>query len=542
MANRFDQFTGGAAPAEEDAAAAAAPTDVPRITVTPANRFEPFAGGSAPAFPGPKASFDQFSPERFNKPFGELKADDPTPTERFKRAGQDAFMSMGASPYNARQLSEKYTTLGSMFTPMGSVLSAADLTHDLPRGNYGAAALDALGAIPGATAVRRVLPEATFGRLASPQPTVIPAYAPPFRETRRGEPDIGGFVTPTETELRSSGRAGYRSIEQAPLVYHPNAIAEMTDWARNTLPNPRFGPVFTPETAPNTHAMLERFGMAFPRGGPRPVHAYDFDALRQQLLSQSGVEAAAGRQAADVLDTFMLNPPQGMMVQGRDLLPALRETYGAARGDWRALKTSEGVTDAIDAARIGAAGEHSGKNLGNRTRQEFQKYVKTPAGEEKLFGATPGELNAIEDVAAGDWWTNKLRAGSNRLGGGGGWGQATTAGFGGAAGGGLAHMLGLDPASTVAMTVAGAGVPMAAGGAMRRAANARTTAAAEEVAANIRRNSPLYRERAALPENQPITDPRSFARDAITMALMPGARDLGTKQWNELYMPYENRE
>jgi hypothetical protein len=316
----------------------------------------------------------------------------------------------------------------------------------------------------------------------------------------------------------------------------------MTDVARNALPNPRFGAVFTPEGAPNTHAMLERFGMQFPRGGQRPVNAWDFDNLRKQLLSQKGAEAAAGRQAADILDTYMLNPPRGGVLAGANLLPELRETYGAARGNWRGYKTAGAIEDAIDAARIGAAGEHSGKNLGNRTRQSFQQYVKTPAGEAKLFGATPAQLDRIEDVAAGDRVTNWFRSGSNRLGGGGGWGQTHVASMGGAGGGALGALLGGPWGAALGVPI-GAAVPMVAGGAMRGAANRRTARAAQEVSEDIMRSTPLYRQRAALPMNAPFEDARVRARDAITTAMLSSgpSRDYLKDLWEGLHVPYQNR-
>lgn len=541
---RFDKFISDQTEEEP------VPAGTPRITVTPApggGRFQEFTSG----LPQPEAPKNPWA--NFNKPSGELKPADVTPSQQAKWSAISALVSAGHTPQRAQDIVEKSFDIGSTLTPMGAILSAADFTYHAPKAvsgerklaNTADAALDVLGAIPGVSYARRGYHalRGTPGRIGG-VPEVIPAHTAPFRETRRAEPEIGGFVTPLPSEARTAGREGYRAIEQAPLVYHPNAMAEMTDVARNALPNPRIGTgVFTPEGAPNTHAMLERFGLAFPRGGARPVNAWDFDTLRQGLLSQKGVEAAAGRQATDILDTYMLRPPPGMIVRGQELLPGLEQEYLNARGNWRGYKTGGAVESAIDAARIGAAGEHSGKNLGNRQRQAFQQYIKTPEGEAKLFGATPAQLDRIEDVAAGDPWTNALRAGSNRLGGGGGIGQTGVAGIGASAGAGAGALIGGPWGAAVGAPV-GAAIPSIAGGMMRGAANRRTAEQGQQVAHEIMQSTPLYRQNLAAAEARgmgPMADPRIRARDAITMALMPGMRDTGQNWVDEVYTPYQYR-
>lgn len=522
-----------------------APEGVPRIVVTPergGGKYGLDTLDQAPAAKDPWANF--------NKPFGELKQSDLTPTEATRSAIVGGGSRIGMTPSNAQHAADAVMGIGTSLTPMGAVLSAADFTYHIPKAfsgehklaNAGNAALDLLGALPGVNYARRGYHalRGTPGYVGG-VPELIPAHVapPPIGRVPRTEPEVRGFVTPTGQEHREAGRAGYRAIEQAPLTYHPNAIAEATDVARNALPSPRIGTgVFTPETAPNTYAMLERFGVAFPRGGPRPVNAYDFDALRQQLLSQRGVEAAAGRQAADIIDTYMLRPPPGMITQGQHLLPALAETYRAARGNWRVYRTGDAVEDAINTARIGAASIHSGKNEGNKTRQAFRQWVATPEGEARLFGATPHQLDRIEDVAVGSPVTNALRSTSTLFGGGGGLGRLGSGSAGTGVGAALGTALGVGP---WVGGVVGAGTFMGTGALARRVADARTAREARNVVTEIRQSSPEYARRAALPENAPIADPRIRARDAITMALMPGARDIGQDWINEVYVPYEYR-
>jgi hypothetical protein len=83
---------------------------------------------------------------KVGKPFGELRADDPTPTEKYvTRPMQDMFIAAGASPYTAGKLATGGTAVASAMPILGSILSGADLSYDVPRGNWLAAGADAAG-------------------------------------------------------------------------------------------------------------------------------------------------------------------------------------------------------------------------------------------------------------------------------------------------------------------------------------------------------------------------------------------------------------
>jgi hypothetical protein len=317
---------------------------------------------------------------------------------------------------------------------------------------------------------------------------------------------------------------------------------------RSILQDPRVPGVFPPESARGVYSVLDRFTRGFPPGGMRPVTGHDFNALRQQLRAlrdgpgPDAANSAAARQAIDILDAYMLHPPPGALRRGTQAdLNTLRATSTQARGDWRALKTSEGVNQAIDYARMRNAGAHSARNLGNMTRQSIQQFTRTPAGQRKLFGATPQELNMIEDVGAGNWFQNQMRASSNRLAAGGGMGQTVASGMFGAGAGTLAHLAGAGPYGTAAATFGGAAVPRVAGSLMRTAGSESTRRAAEGVSEQIRRNSPLYRRnlRAAGP---PVLDPRVQARDVITNILTSvPSRATARDQIDQFLVPFEYR-
>jgi hypothetical protein len=538
---------------------------VPRITVRPQPSFTPAQRNITPPrgnmfdaepVPQPKSGFNAFSPQQFNRPFGELKPRSLAPSEQVQSWGQDALMAAGANPYVAGKLSRAYSDIGRAFTPMGAILSGADMPYHINKGQYGAAAFDAIGAIPGVTSARRAIPEGRMG--SSPMPTVRTAETPVIntsdyaRRAQEGgpaaqrraayeasQPNMLPAVLPQG--LENSARAAYRFSERSPLEYHPDAVANYVDRARAYLQSPYHGQgTFSPEKAGEAFATLERAAQAFPRGGNRPVTASDFDTLRQQLQGLPGPSGPAGHQAVNVLDTFMLRPPQGMLTRGTPQdIAALENALMQARGDWRAAKTSEGVADAVDYALIKAGRANSGQNPGNTTRQELSKFVSSPSGENRLIGATDAERAAITDAVMGDRTTNLLRSGSTLFGGGGGL-QRGLAGAGGAGTGAyLASHFGLDPWTSMAVTGTGAVAAPLAGALMRSGANARTIRAGEEVAGDIARNSPLFRAREAV--SPPVADPTVGMRDRMTMMMMPAFHDKGIDLWNEDQVPFANR-
>lgn len=496
------------------------PPSSPQQAPAPTQQADPYDTyfSPQPTQPAPRTGDGQ--------PFGELKPADESWTDWATHGTMRFLERIGMQPQYVRHMGEGLVGIGSM-TPAGALLSGAEFTRDAPRiftsdqklKALGDTVLDAIGAAPLAIGASRI---------ARGYPTVRTAATPTLDELRGAAREGTGMTGP--------GSGGYRAVENAPLEYHPDAMEGMTDFARRTmesarLPQPGAG-VFSPEKAPEVYATLGRFDRGFPYGGTRPVAAHDIETLRQQLRGFEGPSGPAGEQAIHALDAYMMRPPPGMLTRGTpaDIAEA-RANLQNARGNYRAYKTSEGVEDAISNAEVKAAVANSGKNRGNAIRQELRKL--------DLGGATDAEREALINAAIGDRTTNWLRSGSNLLGGGGGLGRATSGGIAGAAGHGIATALGLDPVTAAAVGVGTASASAATGVAMRNAANARTLRAAEEVAADIRRNSPLYRAREAT--SPPITDPRSLLRDAIAVSMLPQAAQQGKDWWNRQFVPYENR-
>jgi len=550
--------------------------NVPRVTVRPQS-FTPAQRDITPPranmfdeapVPQPRGHFDSFSPQQFNRVRGEMKPYQRSPSEQVQSWTQDVLMGAGAQPYQAGHLARGFNNIARTLTPMGGILSGADMPYHVGRGEYGAAAFDALGATPAATIARR---------MRGGTPEVVPAHVPPpwLRDEPKlpgmprrslppqsvsGPPDPAslGFVTPSNLELsgrrgsmsgahgtptQGTAQSGYDAINASPVRYHPNSGHDISALAQQHLARQPGG--FTRQKAPEVYDTLEQFAQRAAAEG-RLLTPGDLDTLRQSLRGLEGPNGPAGNHVVNMLDTWMTsrNPRiNNRIVQGTpDDLAAMRTNFQQARGDYRAGETSRTVEDAIDRADTRAGATYSGQNAGNATRQNLAAFSNSQAGRDRIFGATQGEREAIWRASQGTPVGNVERTVSNMLAGGGGAGTAVVnTGLGGAGAAG-AHMLGMDPVSSL-MIGGGVGFGgLGLGRGMRRSANERIVNAAEDAATGIRQNSPEYARRAALPENMTVADPRIVARDRLTMMLMPTIKDTGTDAWNQSFIPFENRE
>jgi hypothetical protein len=487
------------------------------------------------------------------QPFGELRARDPLSwTNWLKEKGQDLFMAGGVEPYRARHMGSGIIDAARSTSPMGAILSAADLPYHMGRGEGGEAAWDVVGAAPFLGSVglaARSLPQA---------PMIRPAGTPPpwARVESPGEVaaiNAGGrsWVTPSTGELSGRGVPGdpiqgvaqrnYEAVRNSPIALHPSAGPDLSARVSSHIQSPAGGS-FNRASAPGVYSTVEDNLAAWQaRGGP--ITASDMDTLRRQLTKLPSEQSAAGRRAAAVVEDYLHTPPRGTIVSGGPQdLAELRANLANARGNYRAGETAETVELGIDRSGTKAGTTYSGMNTGNKTRQQMEALAgRDPVTKEvKLFGATPEELTAVLGASQPGWLESQQRLWGNRLGGGGGLGQFVTTGGIGSAAGGAAHWMGADPYTAGAVSLAAGTTAMKTGQSLVRASNERAVQAAEDAAALIRRNSPEFRARAALsPE---VSDPRGMMRDAMAYALMPQAADTGRDWLNQLSVPYVNQQ
>ena len=424
----------------------------------------------------------------------ELRNADPTWTQWAKWKLMGGLEALGMQPRAVQHFGGGLVDLASAATPMGTIFSAADLTHDLPRGNYGAAALDALGTLPGLNTARKII---------------------------KGYPRVGEAVVPSVQErLRDADRA-YGAVENAPLEYHPDAMAAVTRAGRYTmetpnLPAPGAGR-FSPEKAPEAYATLARYDRGFPTGGTRPVYPIDLEGLRADLRGLPGPSGPAGGQAVAALDALTMYPPPGMLTRGTQAdLATARANLETGRGNWRSARTEQELQDMLTQAST------YGEPIAPKIRRGLESDTFAYASPEERAALTRAA------VAAQPNWADRTRTAGVAL------GSAVLGGAG-------AHAFGLPGivAAPLAMATGTGGGATLNRIMQRHFGDRRATQAAEEAGQLIAKNSPLYRARAAAAT--PSIDPASVTRDAIAMAMMPAFRQQGTDWWNSSPAADENR-
>lgn len=498
---------------------------------------------------------------RLNKPFGEIKPAEYSPTEKATHGAQDLLMMGGMDPYRARHLGEGIINTSRLNPIANLVASGADLQYHLPRGEYVNSALDALGLVPGVSYGNKFVKGQTLVRNADiPRGIHDPTYLP-----ERGTPDPygmrpgGSYGPPLPSSLKAvdenkaAATMYYNRVAASPVQYHPTAL---NDYILKTLNELRtYGPhgtPHTPENSPEFYAALTRWYNNH-AGRSTPVTALEFDNLRQELraLPSGSGSGVAGGKAANRLDTYMHTPPPGMVVQGnQQALDALRSNIENARGNWRAYETASPIEQSIVDAKNSAA-VHS-RDEGHAVKNVLDTYANTEAGRNAIYGATQDELATIGAAAKGGWGNRALDKIGDIL------STNKAAGIGGTAGYGLGKLLGLDWTTAMGAGAIGAGIPPAAGGLMRWGAQPGMARSAQDALDAIRMNSPLYRARSAPASgaappagfgnvgpsplsgsSAPIENPNIMARDAVTYALMPQIQRKGEDVWAGAHAPYE---
>lgn len=319
---------------------------------------------------------------------------------------------------------------------------------------------------------------------------------------------------PSAPELKAAGEAGYDAARAAGLDISGNAVAEMARGLQSGLQADR-GVIA--KTAPKTFAILDELANP-PRGGVVTIPG--LEAARRGLSDvalEGGTEGFAARRAVRGIDDFMsaLNDralaPSSSGATAAEVAATLRD----ARGNYAAAQRSNTLTGELDRATTGileraqgrAEATYSGRNLDNAIRQRVASLLERPAD---LSGFSDAEIAALEAVRKGTLPQNALRGLGNFLGGGGGLGQAVTAGMG-AAGGGV---LGGAPGA-----VLGAAAPAATGVLAKLLENALAKRSLSGVDEMVRMNSPLFRE--MLTAQSPIA-PAFGREEAILRTLLPG--------------------
>ena len=327
-------------------------------------------------------------------------------------------------------------------------------------------------------------------------------------------------VPSTDRLYREKG-ANYRELENQPVRYEAQALADASIHPERTLRRDRFHESTSPVSF---QALDEMRGAptAFPLGRGTPVTPGDIEFIRkgQNQISPvtGGPDIAAQRHVKRALDDFILNPPQGAVMPGMEA--AAREATAIAeraRGNHGAYRRGEFFDDILNNAQNTAGSTYSGLNLQNFARQGVRSALRQTKGESPAskVGMNDDEIAALTRFARVPLGDGTLRYFDRLMGGGGGLGAVVA---GGTAGGAASQYLADNPTWG---GLAGVAIP-AAGLGLRLLGNRRAMQNMNDLGDMIRQRSPLYQERAA---TAPMVQPpgggtTASARDAMTLELL----------------------
>jgi len=324
--------------------------------------------------------------------------------------------------------------------------------------------------------------------------------------------------SPTAKDLRKLGGADLDAARATGAEFRGSAVRQMTD---DLLDQYRLqGRVG--KLAENTRGAVANLAPTYGTNTDiATLMAHRETLLKEAVTSTNAQEAAAAGQAVKGIDEFLNTLPGKDIVGGTATGLEINELLQRGRGNWAAAERANVISGELSPATKGlleraqaqAASTASGRNLDNALRQKARAFLED---EHNLFGFSPAEIKMLEQVRDGTAPLNAVRSFANLLGGGGGLGQAVTAGGVGTATSGAALAGGAAPA-----VAAGLGTGAAVGtGLLGRGAkaleNLMATRGAQELEQALRLRSPEGQRRLA---NQP--DQWSARDTAVLRALMP---------------------
>jgi hypothetical protein len=316
---------------------------------------------------------------------------------------------------------------------------------------------------------------------------------------------------PTAPELKTVGGQGIEAVRATGLEVNPTSLGQAASGIRQELLAERR----LPENVPKTHAILDALEGTKPAdlGGLPPGDIGVLQSTRSRLgeiaVGNDPQEAAAASQVIRRLDSLLNNLTPEHTIGGTTTGPEAAAALTEARANYAAGERARDLSGVGDRANTGiieraetrAAATHSGQNVDNMIRQRVASFLEKPAN---LAGFSDAEVAALNDVARGGAVQNLLRLGGNFLNRPGM--QAVGAYLGSAIGGPFA-------------AGAGTAIPSMGGGLLRMIENALAKRSLTSVDEMVRMRSPLYEQRAALP--QAIT-PQYRATMETARGLLPG--------------------
>lgn len=429
------------------------------------------------AYTDPIAGPDK-PPPQFNQPFGELKPYTPSPSERVGQWASDLFRGAGADPYTAGKFGRGARDVLGL-TPAGPLMAGADVQHYAGEGDYGKAALSAVGVLPGTSLARSAVGEGVNVATRIP----LNFAENPAREV---------LSAPTSQQLLDKGASRFGAYRNAPVVYSPDSIAQLANDMKAKLASSGQ----YEKAAPVTHEAID---VLLDKTKTRPlITPADIDEFRQATSVGSKKGESGAMQARSMLYDHLDKT-------GNDALQKGVADYAAGkRGS---------IVDTI--LRKSANASDPERALTNQLRSTVESTTQRPRG------FVPEEIAALDAAKTGSRSVRALEGGANALTGGGGivgaLSRLTPISTGMAY---LGHAVGGPVGGAI-----GFAAPGAAASAMRAGAGSLRRGAAEEAGNLVRQRSPMFQEAQAASDADPLYYPGTPAqnfvmRNAITQALI----------------------
>lgn len=292
-----------------------------------------------------------------------------------------------------------------------------------------------------------------------------------------------GTTAPTAAELKDAARAAYKSPEVTALEINPTSTANLAAKIESDLT----AQGFRPRAGQGASTFAEVRDLV-PPGGTASVKVADIDSARKALgvlakevdaTGKATAEATAARAAIKHIDDYLPNLTQADVIAGDAKRAA--ELLTEARSNWGAAKRAEGIDARMTRAERQAAKAGSGSNIENAIRQKISAVLDVPS---RSVGFSADEIAKMEEIVRGTTTRNTLR----KLGK-----------FG--VDGGLSLLL----HAGAALPTGGATIPVAVGGTIaRKAGEALTKRAADQLNEMIRSRSALARQQAATGPSVPM--------------------------------------
>lgn len=318
-------------------------------------------------------------------------------------------------------------------------------------------------------------------------------------------------VVPTTEELAKAGGADIQAARTSGLDVTTSSVVDHSRKLQQQLFDSGISPVDAPATFAKLKALEESpAGSIFTAGNLQSLRE-SLGATAQNFNPAAAKDQLAASRVIKGLDDFLPNVAEKDVLAGTPA--ATQELFESGRGNYAAAQRSNDITGKLDRANTGileraetrAQAANSGRNIDNTIRSKVASVLEKP---KEISGLSDPELDALNQVVEGGAGRNTARYIANLLGGGGGMGQSLWSSLG-AAGGATAGGL---PGAIV-----GATVPPAIGATAKSIANALAKRDLRGVDELLRKRSPLYEDRVANPNMNPIS---AEGRAAIARALM----------------------